>query len=459
MIRPFRLCKHCLRAEPEAGICPKCGFDGEPQNPPHLLPEGTPVGGHYVLGRKEGQGGFSICYRAWDGAGEEMVAVKELFPAEVAGRLTDGTVRVDQQHEVDFSAAAHSLEHEAEVLRKLDKQPNIVQVREVFHDNNTVYLAMEYLRGRSYDAYLQDQYNKTGRFLDSETAVNVARTMLGALEAVHANGLRHLDLKPANVRVLDDARIVLLDFGSARDAFRVGDGPYGDTFTPGFAAPEQHSVDRPVSPSTDVYGVAAVLYYSLSLQVPKRADEREDGAALPSLCALNPAVPGPLDLVIRKAMSLDPAQRYASVDAFKAALDPFGTGRRPLSLPMGDRSSVPLSVRLFTGLFDVAVTLALLAMAAASVDMDETLLAPDGVLLWLATQLLPRAIGATPGMLTMRLRLMSMSGKPITLVTVLLRTMVLPVTLLGFRFRPDRNGLLLHDRISDSRIVDYSPEI
>jgi serine/threonine protein kinase len=99
---------------------------------------------------------------------------------------------------------------------------------------------MEYLRGQSYEKYLQNQYARNQAHLDVEAAVNVALTVLGALDAVHARGLLHLDVKPANIRVLDDGRIVLLDFGSARDAFRQGNGPYGDTFTPGFAALEQH---------------------------------------------------------------------------------------------------------------------------------------------------------------------------------------------------------------------------
>ena len=100
---------------------------------------------------------------------------------------------------------------------------------------------------------------------------------------MHARRLLHLDVKPANIRVLDDARIVLLDFGSARDAFRRGNGPYGDTFTPGFAAVEQHHPDGAVTPATDVYGLAATLYFSLSLQVPTRADERQNGVEL-DLC-------------------------------------------------------------------------------------------------------------------------------------------------------------------------------
>lgn len=321
---------YCLRVELQRdGVCPHCGYDGIPTNRHPLLPEGTAVGGRYVLGRREGQGGFSICYRAWDGKADEMVAIKELFPSEVAVRFPDGRVGVTRALRDDFEAAVRSLDHEADVLRHLTEEPAIIKVRDAFRDNGTAYLSMEYLRGRSYEQYLRDQFARHQAQIEVETAVNVALTVLGALEAVHTRNLLHLDVKPANIRVLDNGRVVLLDFGSARDTFRLGNGPYGDTFTPGFAALEQHFVTDAATAATDVYGLAATLYYSLSLKVPTRADDRERGASLPNLSELNPLVPEALDMVIQRAMALDPGHRYSSVSALRKALEPFGTARSP----------------------------------------------------------------------------------------------------------------------------------
>ena len=448
--KPFRRCEYCFRAERDSdGICPSCGFDGVPLNKPPLLTEGTAVGGRYILGRQEGRGGFSICYRAWDGMTDEVVAIKELYPAEVADRLEDGRVDVDPRLRDDFEAAANSLNHEAEVLRKLVEEPSIVRVRDVFRDNDTVYLSMEYLRGRSYDRYLQDQYQRTGTFIDVATAVNVALTVLGALETVHAAGLLHLDLKPANIRVLDSARIVLLDFGSARDAFRVGNGPYGDTFTPGFAAPEQHSVDRSVTAATDVYGVGATLYYSLSLYVPTRADERENGTVLPALSALNPDVPLELDFILQKAMALDPRERYASVKMLKRALEPFGTTDRRLA-PV--EPGAPVNLRIAAGLFDVVISMLLLAGLVAAQPLLPGQVAVAALLLWWLLQLLPAFFGATPGMLLAGLRLTNGINQKVSLGTLLIRPVMVIASIITVRFRPDANGLLLHDRLNGTRV-------
>ena len=429
------------------GICPLCRFDGVPRNQAPFLLEGTAIGGRYVLGRQEGHGGFSICYRAWDTVNEEMVAIKELFPWEVAERLDSGAVGINPQHRSDFDTAVNCLRHEGEVLHKLTKEPGIVRVGDVFQDNDTAYLPMEYLRGQSYEKYLQNQYARGQAHLDVETAVNVALTILGALDAVHARDLLHLDVKPANIRVLDDGRMVLLDFGSARDAFRQGNGPYGDTFTPGFAAPEQHYASGTVTPATDVYGLAATLYYSLSLQVPTRADEREEGTVLTPLCELNPAVSEALDLVIQKAMALAPEDRYPSVATLRKALEPFGSVRPAPP----ERPAAPLSRRVVAGLLDVAVVM--LVLAALTVELELTLeqVILTGVLLWAIIQLLP-LIARTPGMLLIGLRLTDQGGGAITLKALLLRRVMFIATIITLRLRPDSQDLFMHDRMSGSRI-------
>jgi serine/threonine protein kinase len=378
-----------------------------------------------------------------------MVAIKELFPWEVAERLDGGTVGIDPQFRNDFDTAVNSLRHEGEVLRKLTREPGIVRVGDVFEDNDTAYLSMEYLRGQSYEKYLQNQYFKNQDHLEVEAAVNVALTVLGPLDAVHARGLLHLDVKPANIRVLDDGRIVLLDFGSARDAFRQGNGPYGDTFTPGFAAPEQHYASGSVTTATDVYGLAATLYYSLSLQVPTRADDREQGVVLPALSELNPAVSPALDLIVQKAMALAPEDRYPSMGTLRKALEPFGTARHLLPAP----PAAPSPLRIVAGLLDLVTVLLVLAALTAELLMPLELVIVTGVSLWGTIQLLPLVTRATPGMLVMGLRLTDPNGGAIGLRALLFRMLMLISAIITLQFRSDADGLFMHDRVSRSRVV------
>jgi serine/threonine protein kinase len=450
----FGLCEHCFRAgRPAAGACPRCGYRGEPTNAFPALPESTSIGsGRYLLGRKEGQGGFSICYRAWDGQKDEIVAIKELYPdQDWVRRLPDGSVAVDRSQCEGFDRALNSALHEATVLRRLDQEPAIVHVRDVFEENGTIYLVMEHLRGKSYDEYLRDHHRDTGMHIAPGSAVNVALVVLGALQAVHERNLLHLDVKPSNVRALDHGRIVLLDFGSARAAFAGEEGGLGNMFSPGFAAPEQHPRDgQPieVTAATDIYGAAALIYYSLSLTVPTPADERRSDDLSPPLSELNPAVPLELDLVIYKAMSLDPRDRYQSVAEFKEALKPFQAVVAP------QISSFPkTSPRLVTGLLDIVAAMWLLVLLRSAFALQEQNALTSGVLLWGLLQQLPWLIGATPGMLVTRLRVTGENGDKPDLTTMLLRTIYLLQTLITFRYRTDEDGLMPHDRSSNSRVV------
>jgi uncharacterized RDD family membrane protein YckC len=446
---PFRRCVHCLKVESGSdGICPSCRYDGCPRNPPPVLREGTPVGGRYILGRKEGQGGFSICYRAWDGVKDDIVAIKELFPAGVAERLVDGKVWIGPEHRQDFDTAIRSLRHEADVLQKLTQVPSIVRVGDVFQDNETAYLSLEYLRGQSYEKYLQDRYTRTGSHLDVRAAVNVALTVLGALGTVHARGLLHLDVKPANIRVLDDARIVLLDFGSARDAFRKRNGPYGDTFTPGFAATEQHHPDGVVTAATDVYALASTLYFSLSLRVPTRADERENGSELQLLSELSPQVPQALALTIEKAMAIDARDRYSSAAELRKALEPFGVPPQKIQW-----IAAPQALRIVAGLLDAAAVVTALAATTAVSLIRPDQVVVTGILLWWLTQLLPLASGTTPGMLLTDLCVIEGNGAKAGLRALLVRALMLILMLATFQYRANAAGLLLHDRLSRSRVV------
>jgi len=444
----FDRCEHCLRAEWTGGPCPRCKYDGRPRNAPPLLPEGTRIGSHFVLGLAEGKGGFSVCYRAWDCQAEELIAIKELFPTRVAARRRDGSIGIDTMYQTDFQAAADALIQEAEVLTQLQGLPAIVRVRDVFEDNGTVYMAMEHLRGESYEKYLEVEYNKHGEEVSPRAAVNVVFVVLGALQAVHAKGLLHLDIKPSNVRIRDNGTVVLLDFGSARDALR--QRSYRGTYTHGFAAPEQYYSDREVTAATDVYAVGALLYYSLCRTIPTAANDREKGAPLPTASSLNPSVLPALEAVITKAMSLDPAQRYASVGALRQALqnvrlphEKHEEPRRPGGYPTTGR-------RVMAGAIDLSLA-GVLLVAAALAGFPQAL--ASFIILWALLQLLPMFIGATPGMFAVGLKLEPVDKEEaVDFLRVFYRaTMLVPAVVTGFR--ADNQGLMLHDRASGTRPV------
>ena len=148
--------------------------------------------------------------------------------------------------------------------------PNVVRVLNFFRANETVYMVMQYERGRT----LQEHIHKHRGEIRETFVRNVFARLLNGLREVHAQKLLHLDIKPSNIYLRTDGNPVLLDFGAARQALRT-DGPtLKPMYTPGFAAPEQYKAPDQMGPWTDIYAVGASMYACLAGAAPQAADKR-----------------------------------------------------------------------------------------------------------------------------------------------------------------------------------------
>jgi len=452
--RTYR-CEHCLRGDRASGLCGHCGYDGIPRNDRTFLPEGTELANRYLIGRSEGSGGYSICYRAWDRRKSEIVAIKELFPGErVVERAASGEVVVVASQRRAFLTAIAGLRREADCLAKLRNEAGIVQVGEFFETNGTAYLTMEFLRGRSYLEYLQSKFTSTHKFQPVPESVDVALGVLGSLAAIHKLNLRHLDIKPSNLRVFGGGRIKLIDFGSAREAFRRDGDAGGSSYTPEYAAPEQFDPNAAVSAATDFYALGALIYYSLTLRAPTPAKDRLEGQQVLPLQALNPSVPEALDKVVRRAMALEPAERFQSTKEFWAALEPFrSSDRKP---PTKEPKSRPAAAgspsrarRMLSGVIDAGVLLFLPGLL-------RNPLLPTAVLFALAALvefLLLQQSGSTIGMMLAGTRAVRADGAVLSGGTALLRMLMSPVAFVRALSDGSSNGRMVHDIHTDTEVV------
>jgi hypothetical protein len=146
----------------------------------------------------------------------------------------------------------------------------VVRVLNFFRANETVYLVMRYERGRT----LQEHIQARRGVLEELWVRTTFAQLLNGLREVHSNKLLHLDIKPGNVYVRNDGSPVLIDFGAARQQFTAEGLKLPPSYTPGFAAPEQHTGAAPLGPWTDIYAIGATLYACFAAGEPQRADER-----------------------------------------------------------------------------------------------------------------------------------------------------------------------------------------
>jgi serine/threonine protein kinase len=170
------------------------------------LPEGTRLAERFELGSVLGSGGFSIVYRARDLRRGDEAVLKEFIPPG-AVRRPDGLLDLGPEG----ATLRRAFLEEARLVGKL-AIPGVIPVRLGFVANGTGYLATDAIRdGKTLDALLA----KAGE-LDVDGVLDLAYQLIETLEAIHARGLLHRDVKPSNVLVAPDGRAYLLDFGAAR---------------------------------------------------------------------------------------------------------------------------------------------------------------------------------------------------------------------------------------------------
>ena len=262
------------------------------------------VWGRFHLLEKVGEGSFGAVYRAWDPQLERQVALKILHR-----HLADERLRT-------------KLLREGRALAKI-RQPNVVSVLEVEEQEGRVGLCMEFVQGQTLEDVLQLQ----GTFSARETVL-VGEDVCRALAAVHNAGFVHRDVKARNVMREQAGRIVLMDFGTGREARSLEDANRPDVAgTPLYMAPEVLA-GEPASMRSDVYSVGVLLYHLVTSQYPIVAQSIDDLRVAHKerrrrfLSECRPDLPRPFVRVVERALAAHPQDRYPNAGAL---LDALGT--------------------------------------------------------------------------------------------------------------------------------------
>ena len=332
-------CPHCGQPVGDAWLV--CAWCGTQIAAPAELPIGSQLadGRYQVLGII-GRGGFGITYEVGDTRLKRRVAVKELFPESAVRH--GSMVLTPPQARASFRSARDRFLREARVLARFT-HPGIVRVYEVFEAHGTAYLVMERLSGRT----LVDVLRARNEPFSEVEVLDVAARVSAALRPVHAAGVLHRDVNPSNVMLTEHGRIVVIDFGLARDFDQEQTMGMTRMVTPGYAPLEQYRGEGRFGPTTDIYGLAATCYRLATGRVPVAAVERDAGAELPAPHRLNPAISKQVGDAILDGLELEPAHRPQDLDAFLARLGVRWLPDSPRSVLLGSIGAEPadLAVR------------------------------------------------------------------------------------------------------------------
>ncbi|MBK9951009.1 MAG: serine/threonine protein kinase [Candidatus Competibacteraceae bacterium] len=291
--------------------------------PGHLLDE-------YLIDCVLGAGGFGVTYKAWDTLLETWVALKEYFPLGWSFRDGDGvTVYPNTQggsRAIDDNLSNYlwGLERfleEARVLARV-QHPYVVRVKRYFRAHGTAYIVMDYEEGQPLSAVLGE-----GETLDEAEVRGLLEDVLPALRTVHEQGFLHRDIKPSNLYIrAHDHRVILIDFGAAREAVSQQGRSMTSLVTPGYSPPEQYTTrSERYGAWTDLYALGAVLYRCVTGRAPVEAAERllEDRLE-PAAQAAAGRYSASLLEAIDRTLAVQPEQRFPTVTDFQAALRGLG---------------------------------------------------------------------------------------------------------------------------------------
>ena len=274
-----RRCMKCMHAL-AAGetVCPECGRPyGSVKAESFALKPGTILDGKYLVGEMLGQGGFGITYIGFDLLLEQKIAIKEYFPMSTGMVSREGRSTVVWSDAVMQKSGVEkgfdSFLKEARKMAKLRSIPSVVGVNSVFIQNETAYIVMDFIEGET----LLKKLQREGP-MDYGTCISLMTPIMQALAEVHKHGIIHRDISPDNIMVQSDGKLILLDLGAAKDLDIQGkDGNVQSSqmvAKHGFSPVEQYGQAGKIGPWTDVYAMAATIYYCCTGILPPTAVDR-----------------------------------------------------------------------------------------------------------------------------------------------------------------------------------------
>ncbi len=277
------------------------------------LPAGLLLHQRYAIQSQLGQGGFGITYLALDTLLQQEICIKELFVTGFSTRNEDMSVVSPPLRGKSFQNFIARFVDEARSLAQF-KHPNIVRVLDVFQANQTAYMVMDYVKGET----MSEKINREG-IPNDLTAKDFFSQLLDAVEKIHQKGMLHRDIKPGNILITTENKLVLIDFGSAREFVEGKAITETAMISRGYAPFEQYSSRAHRGPFTDIYALGATLYFMVTGKVPVEAIDRDTVHLVPPR-EVNAEVSGSLSAVVMKAMEMKTKNRFQSIAALRNAL-------------------------------------------------------------------------------------------------------------------------------------------
>ncbi len=306
------------------------------------LSPGTKLcGRQYEIESYLNSGGFGITYLARDSLGRKLV-IKECFPGAICCR-TAQTVRLRSKgSELEFGKILEHFEKEARALSEL-QHPYIVGVHQIFEDNDTAYMALDFIDGRDLLHVIEEEPDR----LNPEQIKRLLLKVLDAVAYMHDHDILHRDISPDNILLEDDNSPVLIDFGAARESASRVSRVLSKVLTvkDGYSPQEFYLAGSEQANSSDLYALAATFYHLVAGKAPPSSQVRLAAAAKKLADPLEPLTTDTIKgydgfflEAINRCLSIFPSERLQNAREWRDLIDTERRQRRLLEQARNDQA-------------------------------------------------------------------------------------------------------------------------
>ena len=310
-----KLCMGCMNELDADGHCHYCSYsDDIPHLQSYLAPK-TVLDNRYLIGKMLSYNGEGASYICYDMVGKCKCVCREYMPDTLCERESDGlTITVNKDCLAKYKTFMSEFADMNKVLSRMRNLTHIVTAKDMFSENNTTYVILEYVEGVSLKKFLQ---SNTG-FLTWEQVKKLFVPLFTTLNIIHNAGIIHRGISPENIIVTTDGELKLTGF--CISSIRTSNTGMMPEFYSGYTAPEQYSSLQWQGTWTDVYAVAAVIYRILTGSMPLDANTRIHNDTMVDADRINPRIPAHISDALAQAMAVRGEERTQTVTELVSGL-------------------------------------------------------------------------------------------------------------------------------------------
>ncbi|MCI8554108.1 MAG: PASTA domain-containing protein [Clostridiales bacterium] len=316
MSQADKLCMGCMTPLPNGReACGICGYPADGENPPLYLPAGSLLSDRYLVGRVLDGAGDASVYIGYDRILKAPILIREFLPDSLCTREKNGAITIIAGCESAYEDYRERFRAHARALARLRELPSLIPLYDIFDQNGTVYTIGEFCEGVS----LEERLSSMGGRLSWEEARPLFMTLMSTLISMHSAGICHYGLCPAHLIMASDGRLHMRGFSIVEA--RCAGTDLKPCLIDGYSAPEQYAAGEKAGAWSDVYGLAAVIFRTLTGNPPPAAPARvRDGGDLFVPADIAEKLPEHVAAALFNALQLNPEKRIRTMKELRDRL-------------------------------------------------------------------------------------------------------------------------------------------